>query len=49
MRELLSKLLNNEVDSIASYKKDAEGNSTLSITSGALDEDASDEDAPGEE
>ena len=49
MRELLSKLLNNEVNSIASYKEDAEGNSTLSISTDAPDVDAPDEDAPGEE
>ena len=48
MRELLSKLLSGEVKSIASNKKDAEGNSTISITSSALDEDAPDEDTPGE-
>ena len=48
MQDLLNKLLSGEVKSIASYKKDAEGNSTLSITTDALDEDAPDEDTLGE-
>lgn len=48
MRQLLSDVLNGKVTSLASYTRDADGNSTLSLNSGTLDEGTSEAD-PSEE